>query len=215
VLSLINELLIALPPRLRRSGLTGAIYESKQRPTVEEMIANDPSEAVRSDELLPVLESRFSIIDRRDLGGTILQHLLYDIVQNFRFDDPIARSALEMLCLFDATVTPSDYVLLAARKRKAPRLRERRVTLPPLSPEAGLRMRDPLWSASLRPAGQPAFRPALRSALLRLALLAKDPNRTPLNPRSKFAEWLARNIDSLPHAPAELQPLLRAILRAQ
>lgn len=55
------------------------------------MIANDPSEAVRSADLLPMMEGRFEILERKNLGGTILMHLLYDIVQNFRWDDPHER----------------------------------------------------------------------------------------------------------------------------
>jgi ubiquinone/menaquinone biosynthesis C-methylase UbiE len=122
VLHIINELLRCLPPRLRRSALDGRTYEAKERPTAEFMITNDPSEAVRSDELVPLAGQRFEILDRRSLGGTLLMHLLYDIVQNFRFDDSKERSIIDLLCTFegalvDAGAIGSDFAIFAARKR--------------------------------------------------------------------------------------------------
>jgi 2-polyprenyl-3-methyl-5-hydroxy-6-metoxy-1,4-benzoquinol methylase len=210
--SMINALLRALPAELRRSMLTGQTYEAKARPTVAEMIRNDPTEAVRAEELLPMIAARFEILDRRDLGGTILQHLLYDIVPNFRFEDPLARSLLELLCLFEGKLVDegrigSDFVIVAARKKGARVLPERKVELPPLPAEAFDRMRDPLWSAAFR--GAPLTRPsatlsplprgegnrnAMAARMYRLALLADMAKRTALNPRSRLAEvaWRTR-----------------------
>ncbi|HEX7152963.1 MAG TPA: class I SAM-dependent methyltransferase [Thermoanaerobaculia bacterium] len=124
VLRIINELLACLPEPLRRGAVERRVYDRRERPTVEQMIASDPTEAVRSDELLPFIESRFEVLDRRDIGGTILQHLLYDIAQNFRFDDPRERAYLELLCNIEAMLVdggriPADFVLLAARKKGA------------------------------------------------------------------------------------------------
>ena len=203
VLAIINALLGALPPYLRRSMLDARTYETKERPTVEEMIHNDPSEAVRSEELLPMLAARYEILDRRDLGGTVMQHLLYDIVGNFQFQDSLARSLLEIMLTFEAAlvdegIIPSDFVICAARKKGAPPLRERKVDLPPLPPEAFETMRDPLLTARrvlpTRSAHSSALPHATRKMpkwqlhLLRLALLADEPHRTALNPRSRVAE---------------------------
>src|SRR5262249_22108071 len=89
VLAIINALLAAIPERYR-----GA-YREKGRPSEAEVIAADPSEAVRSDELLPMMLRQFNVIDRIDLGGTVLQHLLYDLVPNFGgFADSVGRSAV-------------------------------------------------------------------------------------------------------------------------
>src|SRR6185436_14686176 len=126
-LSIINTLLACLG------------YPPRARPTVEEMIAADPTEAVRSDELLEFTSRHFEVLDRKDLGGTILQHLLYGIIQNFRFENARERSLLEMLCTIDAMLVDSgrvasDFVILAARKRGA-RVQRARRALPP-RPEA-------------------------------------------------------------------------------
>jgi SAM-dependent methyltransferase len=207
VLAIMNALLGALPPHLRRSMMTGRIYETRERPTVEEMIRNDPSEAVRAEELLPMLAARYEVLDRRDLGGTLMQHLLYDIVGNFRFDDPLGRSLLEMMLTFEGALVDegriaSDFALCAARKKGAPPLHERDVELPPLPPEAFETMRDPLRKArrvvpdpSTRVSAAPRSRRKLapwQLHLLRLALLAEEPHRTPLNPRSRVAEAAER-----------------------
>jgi SAM-dependent methyltransferase len=125
------------------------------RPTVEEMLANDPTEAVRSDELVAMIERRFDIRERKSLGGTILQHLLYGIVQEYRFDVPRERSIVDMLCtieamLVDAGKVPCDFVILAARKRGSSVVPENR-PLPPRPEAANDVEADPLsllWSSA-------------------------------------------------------------------
>ena len=181
VLSIMNTLLACLG------------YPPRTRPGVEEMIATDPTEAVRSDELLGFTERQFEVLERKNIGGTILQHLLYGIVQNFRFENARERSLLEMLCTIDGMLVdwgrvPSDFVILAARKHGSRVTRTRR-PLPPRPAAAGDVERDPLWSlppwrAGARPAVPPA---ALR--LMRLALLSRKPHRANLFRESRLAGW--------------------------
>ena len=187
VLSMINALLQALPEELRRP------FDARTRPTVEEMIANDPTEAVRSEELVAFTEKYFDVRERKDIGGTILQHLLYDIVEHFRFDDPRQRSLLEMLCTIEAMLVdsgriPCDFVLLAARK-KGSRVKRVNRPLPRLGEGAADVEGDPL-----RRVGGPGRVGGRRSAvgssggplndhhlrLLRLALLSQQAHRANL-----------------------------------
>lgn len=176
--------------------------EVRSRPTVEEMIANDPTEAVRASELPAFLAARFDVRERRELGGTILQHLLYGIVQDYRFEVPRERGLVEMLCaiegmLIDAGNVPSDFALFAARKRgslvrPAPR------PLPKRSQAAGDVEQDPLRRPGRRPPGprrpatavQPAWGPALRC--LRIALASQQPHRANLFAERKVYEWRER-----------------------
>lgn len=169
--AMINGLLRALPPYLRRGALTGRTYEEKARPTVEEMIHNDPSEAVRAEELMPMLRERFDVVEQRDLGGTLMQHVLYDIVLNFRFEDPVARSLLEMMLAFESALVDegrlaSGFVLCAARKKGARSLRERVPDMPPLPGEAK---------------GWRPWRAPWQDQVQHLARLAHDPYRPALN----------------------------------
>jgi len=196
VLAIINELFGAIPERYR------AGQAEKRRPSEEEVIAADASEAVRSDELLPIALTQFSIVDRINLGGTVLQHLLYELVPNFGgFDDSVGRGVVELLCIFekaliDAYTIPSDYVLVAARKPNAPPFVPRSVALPPLPPEARVIGSDPLGFGAKRRIAPSGEGPEnlddwiLRS--LRVALLAERPKRSILNPESKIRAAIER-----------------------
>jgi 2-polyprenyl-3-methyl-5-hydroxy-6-metoxy-1,4-benzoquinol methylase len=195
VLAIMNALLgcLGLPP--------------KQRPTVAEMLANDPTEAVRSEELLPFLAKEFEVLERKDIGGTILQHLLYETVAGFRFEVPRERSIVEMLCtieamLVDSARVPCDYVILAARKRGARVTREPR-PLPPRPAAAQDVERDPLtWAGPDRRGDRPQSPPgrggtparhwryALR--MLRAALLSGTSRRANIVVESRLAEWRER-----------------------
>lgn len=95
-----GDLLAAVARRLRllRAAQAGATVEktTANLPTARSVMAVDPSEAVRSAEIVPVLRQYFDIIEFKPLGGTILQFLLADIAGNFQGDEAGAR-LLEML----------------------------------------------------------------------------------------------------------------------
>lgn len=81
-LQLANLFLDSLLPRLRRQP-DGQPKEALRRPTIEEMIAADPSEAVRSAELVGALSPYFDIVEHRPLGGALAHIALGGIAQNF------------------------------------------------------------------------------------------------------------------------------------
>ena len=194
VLAMINDLFRCLPAWLRRSALEDRTWEVRERPTVEEMMANDPSEAVRAADLMPMLRKRFQILEERQLGGTILMHLLYDIVPNFRFDDPHERAIIELLCAFEGALVDgrkisSDFVIAAARKRTArtPPHAYRR-PLPPRPAAARDTEADPLsvWERPPSGARRRLGRPPLHLLklhhlrMLRIALASSRPRRANL-----------------------------------
>jgi SAM-dependent methyltransferase len=98
-LELANTLLDTLPDRLKRLP-EGPIKERVERPTVADMIAFDPSESVRSADIVPLVRRHFTVIEERRLGGALLHLLLADIGQNFRPEDPDDRAVMQRL--FDA-----------------------------------------------------------------------------------------------------------------
>jgi SAM-dependent methyltransferase len=160
-------------------------YPPRERPTPELMIANDPTEAVRSSDLVPMIEQRFDVRERKDLGGTILMHLLYEMVQDFRWENARDRSIIDLLCTFegalvDAGKIDSDFVILAARKRGS---RVRRVNRPlPSRPEAAQDLEDdPLAQCRTGFSPSPLLRRAkARPTFLRLVLLAARERRANL-----------------------------------
>jgi SAM-dependent methyltransferase len=120
-LSLINGFLESLPDDLRRLP-SGALKPAERRPTIEEMIKADPSEAIRSADIRAVLADHFEIIDEKRLGGTLAHLALGGIAQNF--DPENAEHNAWLQSLFDleddqmrAGIIDSDFVVLIARKR--------------------------------------------------------------------------------------------------
>jgi len=84
VVHIINEVLAILSTRFRyRSSNLGEEKTLFQVSPIEYMDATDPSEAVRSAEILPLLQKKFTIIEKKDFGGTINHMLLQDIIHNF------------------------------------------------------------------------------------------------------------------------------------
>ncbi len=86
-----------LPGRLLTTQ-SGVVKKGFRAPTVAEVVAVDPSEAVCSSSILPLLPHYFNVVAQRPYGGSLLHVLLADIAQNFQ-----ARDAKQWLqALMDA-----------------------------------------------------------------------------------------------------------------
>jgi ubiquinone/menaquinone biosynthesis C-methylase UbiE len=119
-LGLVRQLLRLLPERYRKTW-NGEIKTEYVRMPVEHWNAADPSEAIRSDRILPEIERRFRVVERADYGGTLLHLLLEHIVHNFDAADEQAVTILKLLghiedTLIRGRVIASDFVFLLARK---------------------------------------------------------------------------------------------------
>jgi len=125
-LQIINDLLALLPPRYRADlRRPGHIKSRVDRPTVMQMLLSDPSEAVRSAEIVPLIRQRFEIVQQTDFGGTILHMLLSHIVGNFDPESEADVTIVRLLCYLEKTLItegalPSDFALIVAQKRAAP-----------------------------------------------------------------------------------------------
>ena len=89
-----NAFVEALPSRYRRLT-SNELRPPMLRPTIAEMLASDPSEAVRSSAILETVRRHFRIIETRALGGALLHWGLAGIVQNFDPDKPDDVAHLE------------------------------------------------------------------------------------------------------------------------
>ena len=123
-LEAVNGLLRALPEEFRRSAADGRLKTEVPRPTVAEMIAADPSEAVRSGEILSVAASYFEILEVRPYGGTVLQLLLDDIAGNFARPGTGGKELLDAICAFEWALVEaghleSDFAVVVARTKRA------------------------------------------------------------------------------------------------
>jgi SAM-dependent methyltransferase len=91
---LIDLLLRHLPERWVRMG-DGELRRSFVPPTIEEVVAVDPTEAIRSDEILPILARQFVVTECARYGGTLLHPFLDQIGINFVHDDPEEKAMLD------------------------------------------------------------------------------------------------------------------------
>ena len=96
--ALINSALSQVPEELRRLP-DGRRKDSFNRPLLREIISRDPSEAVRSDRILPCLRRHLAIVEHIQYGGMILDSVLQGISQNF--DPGNAEHKAVLLRLFE------------------------------------------------------------------------------------------------------------------
>ena len=120
----VREMLATLPESYRRDSATGQVKKEYVRLPVEHWNVADPSEAIRSDRIVPELETRFRIVERLDYGGTILSLLLEHIVHNFDARKEADREIIRALGreedrLIRRGALPSDYTLITAKKRRS------------------------------------------------------------------------------------------------
>lgn len=109
-LAIVNALLQILPEKYRISLNDGkTVKKSFQRPTIAEMNRIDPSEAIRSSEIIPLLGEYFTFRHIFKLGGTILHLLLQDIAGNFDYTKNEDMDFLKSLFLLeDALIETGD-----------------------------------------------------------------------------------------------------------
>lgn len=108
-----------VPSELRKD-VQGREIPEVSRPDVDAMIAMDPSEAVRSGELYPLLKQHFTLTHDAELGGGLVNLLLYgDIVNSFDPDNEthnaVIREAFSLeRMLMDVGALNSDFRLIVA-----------------------------------------------------------------------------------------------------
>lgn len=107
----INRLLQLLPDHLVRDGL-GATRRRLQRPTIDEVIAVDPSEAVRSAEIVPLMRRNMAVEFYRGYGGNLLNLALSTVAQNFH---PDGGGSADGPAYLDLLIQASDHLRATGR----------------------------------------------------------------------------------------------------
>lgn len=121
-LVLMNKLLSVLPESHKKSLRADYVKTEVQRPSAKEVKRVDPSESIRSDEIMGLIEERFDIVYKADFGGTLLQFVFADIAGNFDPADPRDVALVDLICLYEETliehgVLPSDFTYVVAKAR--------------------------------------------------------------------------------------------------
>lgn len=119
---IINEILEILPERLKVDVRSGAPKKHFGKPSIEYMNEHDPSEAIRSSDIIPLVYKMWNIEERIDFGGTILHMLLDGIIANFNSEKEEDIAILRLIeyiedILIKEKVLSSDFTLVVARNK--------------------------------------------------------------------------------------------------
>lgn len=124
VTEVINKLLATLPERYRINLFTsdGGTIDRYIPSPIEHFLKHDPSEAVRSQEIVSVLKNWFDVVEFRPYGGTIQHMLLSGIAGNFDENSDCDATLLNFLSVLEETLEQqglfdSDFAAIVARPK--------------------------------------------------------------------------------------------------
>jgi SAM-dependent methyltransferase len=118
-----NTELRKLPTRFARSVTNPTSMKTPVvRPTIEFMNEHDPSEAVRSADIVALLPQYFEVVEINGQGGSLLHLLLEDIAGNFNEENEGSIAYLKGLFeledqLINERVLQHDFATIIAQKR--------------------------------------------------------------------------------------------------
>jgi SAM-dependent methyltransferase len=115
-----NAVLSTLPVKYRRKW-HGLPKKQEARINAEKLISEDPSEAVRSIDIIPVLQKELKMVHFANTGGTLLQPVLNGIAANFEMvpggDEELRKLiAMEKKLVMEGS-KPSDYMFCVAKRK--------------------------------------------------------------------------------------------------
>jgi ubiquinone/menaquinone biosynthesis C-methylase UbiE len=121
-LEAINGLLSALPAGYRTMWNSNSVKRKICKPSRLRMILDDPSEAVESANILPMMHKIFHVIEIKEYGGTILHMLFQGIAHNFLSEDRETRRLLDACfevedALLNNGDIRSDFIVAVCTKR--------------------------------------------------------------------------------------------------
>ena len=117
-INICNRILHGLPDYLKRDR-DGVIKSEVLRPSVDTVVAEDPSEAVRSEDIMGTANRYLEILACNWTGGTLLHPLLDGIAGNFEKGEAelaILKGLIVLeRVLIEENVISSDYVFLVGK----------------------------------------------------------------------------------------------------
>lgn len=124
-MSLINRYFRLLPDRLRWDPVTGKCLRQRERVDPARLAEEDPTEAVRSEAVLPLARRTFAPEAEYPYGGGLLSPLLFGVICNFRPGDPQDDRLLEVLCHAEQRLTrdgavSADFFIFVGRRPPPP-----------------------------------------------------------------------------------------------
>jgi len=120
-IEVINGLLDVFPLRYKTTWGSRFARLPARRPSKLAMWLSDPSEAVQSSDILPLLRRHFDVVETRGYGGAILHLLFAGISHHFVDPDETARRLLDISfqvedLLLECGSVQHDFALVVCRK---------------------------------------------------------------------------------------------------
>jgi SAM-dependent methyltransferase len=121
-MEIVNRYLRLLPDRLRWDPITGRRLWRRDRTDIRQLVVDDPTEAVRSEDVMPLARRFFRTEKEYLYGGGLLNPLLFGIVTNFRAGDPWDDMLISRLCAAEERLTeagdlePDFRIFVGARR---------------------------------------------------------------------------------------------------
>ena len=121
-MALINRYFRLIPDHLRFNPYWGGLFWNRWRTDPVKLAENDPTEAVRSEDVLPLARKFFETEKEYSYGGGLLNPLLYEIVGNFDEAKDYDRGLLQLFCdaedrLFRSGRIEPDFKIFVGRRR--------------------------------------------------------------------------------------------------
>lgn len=121
-LEVVSGLLSVLPVKYRVLWNSTSLKSEVFRPSRLSMILSDPSEAVESSRIIPLLYEIFDVIEVREYGGSVLNLLFSGIAHNLLSEDDETQRFIR-LCfeiedlLLESGDIQSDFAVVVCKKR--------------------------------------------------------------------------------------------------
>jgi SAM-dependent methyltransferase len=117
-----NGLLHTLPERYRRTAR--GVKRTVVRPSLLSMYLDDPSEAIESADIMPLLHELFDVVEERGYGGAVLHLAFTDISRNFLEHDEETTEVLRYCFDVEDTLLRTgdvghDFMIAACRRPAA------------------------------------------------------------------------------------------------
>ncbi len=116
-----NKMLNLIPEKYRQRWKLEETKEEISEPGIVRMMLSDPSEAIESENIKPLLDKYFEPLEISNSGGTLLHPVLHDIAHNFKDDDSEAQEILDRLIkteneLISSKQLSSDFFMAIYKK---------------------------------------------------------------------------------------------------
>lgn len=125
-MALLNRINDILPDSMKWDHVNGFLRTECPPPSLEWMLANDPTEGVHSSRILPLTYQYFDVQERLEFGGTLVRPFFSCILPCFDFKDEKDRAIASLIVLLERELTsrsvlPHHNIIIVGRKREIPR----------------------------------------------------------------------------------------------